>query len=172
MIYKFREGHSAPVPAQVVGERLAELEAADCLNPAALVDDARPEDSPLHPAFEWDDDEAAERYREDQARSLIRSVFVVPQDGVADTRQAVAFVSVGSPRTGARYVTTSRAMSDADMRASVLADALAAMNGLQVRYGHLNELAEVFTALAKVPAKVKKKVVAKKPQKVAALAKA
>jgi len=39
-----------------------------------VLDDARDEDSPLHPCFEWDDGIAAEKYRLDQAGQIIRSV--------------------------------------------------------------------------------------------------
>jgi len=44
------------------------------LTPSAVVDEARPEDSPLHAAFEWDDSIAAEKYRLEQARRLLRQV--------------------------------------------------------------------------------------------------
>jgi hypothetical protein len=43
---------------------------------SVLVDEARPEDSPAHPAFEWRDDVAAEEYRLEQARRLIRRVTI------------------------------------------------------------------------------------------------
>lgn len=41
-----------------------------------VVDEARDEDSPLHPHFEWDDSIAGEAHRMAQARELIRSVRV------------------------------------------------------------------------------------------------
>jgi len=44
--------------------------------PADVVAAARAPESPLHGFFEWDDSEAAHRYRLDQARSLIRRVVV------------------------------------------------------------------------------------------------
>lgn len=47
------------------------------LTPKAVVEDARDPDSPLHEHFDWDDTSAAERYREEQARGLIRQVKVV-----------------------------------------------------------------------------------------------
>jgi hypothetical protein len=47
------------------------------LQPATVVDESRPEEAPLHPAFEWRDEVAAEKFREHQASDLIRQVRVV-----------------------------------------------------------------------------------------------
>lgn len=44
---------------------------------SVLVDEARPEESPAHPAFEWRDDVAAEEYRLHQARKMIRTISVI-----------------------------------------------------------------------------------------------
>ena len=44
------------------------------LTPANVVEAARAEDHPLHSRFEWDDGMAAEKYRLNQARQLIRVV--------------------------------------------------------------------------------------------------
>jgi len=46
------------------------------VKPSALVEAARPEDSPAHGGFEWDDDLAAEQFRLQQARQWIRIVKV------------------------------------------------------------------------------------------------
>ena len=63
--------------------------------PKVVVHEARPEDAPLHPAFEWDDEVAAERFRENQARSIIRCVMLVPEPEKHETLSPVrAYVSV------------------------------------------------------------------------------
>lgn len=46
------------------------------LTPRAVVDDASDPRSPLHSQFEWDNDLAADKYRIEQARRLIRKVRV------------------------------------------------------------------------------------------------
>lgn len=46
------------------------------LRPDDVVKDARNESSPLHSFFTWDDTEAANQFRLDQARTLIRNVKV------------------------------------------------------------------------------------------------
>lgn len=55
------------------------------VGPELLVDSARPETSPVHHLFEWDDTTAGERYRLEQARLYIARVEYVP----APEREAV-----------------------------------------------------------------------------------
>jgi hypothetical protein len=47
------------------------------LTPEDTVADATPEESLLHPAFEWDEASAAHQFRLSQARAIIRSVVIV-----------------------------------------------------------------------------------------------
>lgn len=63
---------------KTVVDRLAKLAKANggILTPNAVVDDAKNPSSPLHDQFEWDNDVAAEKYRLEQARELIRKVRV------------------------------------------------------------------------------------------------
>jgi len=115
------------------------------LQPCAVVDAARAEDSILHDRFTWDDGEAASQYRLWQARQLIRcSVIVEPR-----TETTVrAFVSLTSDREndGGGYRETVRVMARADTRADLLADALAELEVFQRKYAALTELAGVFSA--------------------------
>lgn len=46
------------------------------VKPEAVVEAASDPDSKLHPAFEWNDGEAARAYRDEQARHLMRSLVV------------------------------------------------------------------------------------------------
>lgn len=46
------------------------------LTPTIVVDVARSADHPLHSRFNWDDTDAAECWRRDQAKRLIRSVRI------------------------------------------------------------------------------------------------
>lgn len=49
------------------------------LDAADVVDESRPETAVLHSCFEWRDDVAAEKYREEQARALVRCVVTVQE---------------------------------------------------------------------------------------------
>ena len=61
------------------------------LTPELVVRDARSPSSPLHGCFEWDDSAAAEAWREQQARTLMRSVVyqVQTETRVVETVQYV-----------------------------------------------------------------------------------
>lgn len=62
----------------LIAARLAKIaeENDGNLTPDAVLEDARSKKSPLHDQFEWNDGEAAHKYRLEQARTLIRSVRV------------------------------------------------------------------------------------------------
>jgi len=60
---------------------------------------AEPEDSILHPLFEWDDDKAAEKYRLQQARSIINNIEVkIVADGAARNIAVYEIVNLGENR--------------------------------------------------------------------------
>lgn len=50
------------------------------IEPAAVVLEAESNTSPLHGEFEWDNAKAAQRYRYEQARHLIRELVFLPVD--------------------------------------------------------------------------------------------
>lgn len=91
--FVFRAGsHVTGVDAQTAGEELARIrDERGSVRPIDVVDEARPEDAPLHPVFEWDDQAAAESWRKEQARHLIRSVHVVT---TSDQAPAPVYVNV------------------------------------------------------------------------------
>lgn len=62
------------------------LDGGGRLTPDAVVADAADPNSPLHDAFEWDDSKAAQAYRIEQARVLIRSVEVTIRTDVTILR--------------------------------------------------------------------------------------
>ena len=63
--------------AALCGPVLAKIETDHGkLTPRLVVADASDPRSPLHDQFEWNDTEAAIKYREDQARRLIRNIMV------------------------------------------------------------------------------------------------
>lgn len=55
------------------------------LRPSKVVEAARPETSPLHSEFEWDDSKAGREYRLEQARRLIRVAVTVVEHGDGTT---------------------------------------------------------------------------------------
>lgn len=145
--YKFRSGSRLdPKLANEAGKRLAKLNQANKqLTADVILRDARTVMSPLHSFFEWDDTAAAEKYRLEQARHLIRSVVVYYSDVPQPKLPARAFVSVQAEEPNeSRYVPVHQALSDVDLRKEVLSIALQEAESWQARHANLDELKDIF----------------------------
>lgn len=130
-----------------IGNRLEALQAerGGTLTPEQIVEEATHEDSPLHDCFDWDDADAARKWRLDQARSLIACITIISGPTATPVR---AFVSITDPRSEqSAYMDTATALTSADVRQQILARALAEADQWRKRYEQLKELAGVFAAL-------------------------
>ncbi|MBO9108723.1 hypothetical protein J5288_08410 [Agrobacterium sp. S2/73] len=144
--FEFAEGArfqpGAEKDAKLVGEHIEMLRKRfkGELTPQDILEDARHDNSPLHSFFEWNDGEAAEAYRLQQARGLIRAVVAVY---VSDDKPAVrqkAYVHV--PEPGApHYREASHAMSQTKTRNMVLDRAWNELKAWKARYKDLQEFA-------------------------------
>lgn len=122
------------------------------LTPAAVVDEARPEDSVLHPDFEWDDAQAAEKYRRQQARQMIGAVCIVQEEPKAPVR---AFVSVKAAKTAdleahRQYLPLPVVLEDPSLRGQMLSAALKEAQTFAQKYQTLAALKPVFDAIEQV----------------------
>ncbi len=125
--YEWRQG--APsfggVDPNDVGAELEKLRIAnEGVRPQEVVDAARNGQSPLHPAFEWDDTVAAEAHRRATARLLCRSIKVVVVRNEVEMREPmlvnVAVPSKPGEETSERYYQAPRVLNE-DMWEAVLA---------------------------------------------------
>lgn len=149
MVFQWRPGAlPPPVDAQVAGHALNELrERAGSVTPAAVVEAARPAESPLHPAFEWDDRAAAESWRREQAGYMLRHLVVdVSAEGVNEPKFIRAFVSITENKQP-QYVDTMSAMGDAEIRQKILRRAWHDLQAWERRYREYEELAEVMIGI-------------------------
>lgn len=120
------------------------------LRPEIVVEAARPKSSPIHKYFMWNDNEAARRYRLQQARGLIGAVVRYVQLN-SDKRPIRVFVSLGPDRrAGGGYRDTVAVFSNRDMRDQMLQDALEDLRRFEMKYSSLKELTDVFVASKKV----------------------
>ncbi len=110
--------------------------------------------SALHERFDWDDTEAAHKYRLWQARKVITRVTIVPRNNT----KIRAFVSLTEDRgDGVGYRSVVEVLSDDERRERLLAQALAEFRRVRAKYHTLKELAEVDKAIAKVEKAAKKR---------------
>jgi len=135
------------------------------LDPATIVAEAEREDHPLHRCFNWNNDEAAQRWREHQARNLINSIEVIYQENVgrddAKTINIAPCYVANQIENG--YLNTEEAIEDIDTRELIVNAAVAGLRGWKERYGRLKEMSDVVEAIQKTEQKVNRK----KPARVA-----
>ena len=145
--YTWTNGAHIKADAHAVGEELTKLqrENGERLTPRVVVDAARPVESPLHAAFEWDDLVAAEKFREDQARHVMRCVRVIKQEGEQTTLQRafVNVVEVIDEEEQHGYVPMARVLSDAELYQQVLARAASDLRSWEDRYQQFTDLAQI-----------------------------
>lgn len=129
MTYQWKLPGLYSVPAQTAGDELSriyaergELQAAD------VVEESRPEAAPLHACFEWDDFKAAERYRQQQARTLIDCVVTVKKTKNSTMETVRAF-----PHTASSYHPIQVVLGKREMRDSLIQDALRDLEAFRKR---------------------------------------
>jgi len=109
-----------------------------------VVAEARDPEHPLHSRFEWDDSVAGERYREVQARELIRSQRIVYREakGKRPEGSTRAWQCVRGHEDSV-YVPSEEVANDPVLTQIVLMDMRREWKTLQARYAHFEEFARM-----------------------------
>ena len=94
--FKWRDGARLKSDPTAVGKELEKIRKKGDLTAEAVVDAARDESSPMHDDFEWDDSKAAHEYRLVTARTLIRSIEVIIENG-GQSKQQYVHVQIDQP---------------------------------------------------------------------------
>ena len=146
----WKDGYRAPVSAQVAYDTIHGLYEQGKKTAKDLVDASRPEDAPLHSMFEWNDSVAAEKYREEQGRSIIRHIIEVPEteEEKKTTPVVRAFFQIESSTSD--YEPTYVIMNDKEKRNRLLQIAKDELQRFKMKYAGLKELAMVFEAIDKL----------------------
>lgn len=146
MVYQWK------TPIYKVDANLAGAEIEACRNehgiikPASVVARAQSAASPIHDCFEWDDETAAARHREDQARALMRNIVAVVETKDERPLTINAFVNISSD-VGRGYKGIIQVMQNPADRAYLLQAALGELSSIRKKYNDLSELAGVFDAV-------------------------
>lgn len=140
---------------QKMGESLEPLKVqyGQQVPPAELVKVARDPAHPCHKDFTWNNTKAANAWRLDQARYILRSVVVETIiSGVRTYRPNFVVLRYGNELTQP-YNDFIDAMTDPRKRAKVLDVALQELQALERKYAKLHELNIIFSALHSVLAR-------------------
>jgi hypothetical protein len=151
--YEFRAGFHSCIAAATIAERIAYLRQKLGRAPTwrDVLDDARDPCSPIHDHFDWDNDVAAEHWRELQAKQLVAAVRIKFQGHDEQAYFLPAFVSHADVG-GQRVIVRVQEALDEDHRDTTLADLIRQWRGLMGRARHmgfdeLNFLFEVIDDL-------------------------
>lgn len=142
--YSWAVGSIHKVSAETAADVLEQLEIEGRLTAADLVDVSRPEDAPLHKEFEWDDAVAAEKFREEQARSVIRHLRIVYEE------EEPHRVYCNIERGEANYIPIEKAVQQDDTRKKLLDNAYRELEAFKEKYEELSEMARVITVVDEV----------------------
>lgn len=141
------KGSRFKVSAEVAKSVMDQLASKGRLSPAELVEVSRPDDSPLHNEFEWDDSIAAEKWREQTGRVMIASISVTVDDE-EQSPPVRAYFNI--ERTSHEYIPTEVIMSDESKKERLLNIAKRELTSFKAKYQTLAELAGVIHAINEV----------------------
>ena len=145
MTYKWKLPGIVPVEAQVAGEELDRIyQKYGELQPSTIVDESRVSSAPLHGCFEWNDQTAAEKYRETQAREIVRQITVVSET-TNNQPNVRAFVHVQSA-----YHPISKVINNEENMEELLLTALKELSAFRAKYNTLEKLKPVFDLIDKL----------------------
>ena len=148
MTYQWKLPGLMPVDAQTAGEELNRIyQEKGRLDAPDIVSESRPTSAPLHPCFEWDDEVAAEKYREVQAGNLIRSITVVHETPTHEPVEVRAFV-----KPLETYAPIEVVVNSEEQMAALLETALAELKAFEKKYATLSKLSSVFEEIKKLTA--------------------
>ena len=138
--------------------RLMKVDPDHALKPKAIVSAAESPTNPLHKYFQWDNAQAAEQYRLEQARDLIQSFTVYSEEIDSEVR---VLTNLDIDReSGAGYRWTTEVLERPDLREQYKLTALNALMRVEDRFRHVEDLVDVWQAIdvahAKEAAKTKK----------------
>jgi len=142
MKYTFTPGARIKADPQAAGEMCEELERTGGLTAKRLVDANRAKDAPLHNCFEWNNKKAADLYREEQARRIIRAIVVIPEETQEPIRK---FFNIEYKEP--EYKSIEVILKSEDDTEKLFQKCLAELNAVRRKYATVQKAASVFAAI-------------------------
>ena len=126
--------------AQKVANEIAEI--GESATPQEILEKGRDPETELHKCFEWDDTVAAEKYRIQQARQIVRCLVIRESEEPKSDKPEIRMFYKTSNDEG--YKPTSIIMQNKDEYKKLLERAFAELTAFKNKYHSLSELDGVF----------------------------
>lgn len=145
----WKKGYRAKIDAKVAYAELERIRKEGEVTASTVVASAKPKSSPIHDVFTWNNGIAANEYRLEQARLMLRSVEVVHVEAPARPMRAYETKIVPSEDRQVKrvYTTVQEVLEDPVARDDLLMSAVRDAISYRKRYAMLSELATVFHAI-------------------------
>lgn len=158
---KFKvNGIQLPIKSSVAGNSLYEIYKRNNnhLTPEVVLKNAKSENHPLHPCFEWNNKKAAEKFRLHQAGKLIRCITMVKQMG-KEKIEVRAFVNIQEDAQGnlthnpfnakgkSYYISINDAMMNDFTKAYTVDTAVLELNRVMDKYKTVKKLSKLFQVI-------------------------
>lgn len=119
------------------------------LTPSALVNESRPVKAVLHPEFTWADDKAAELWRMEEARNLLRVTQVVYETGPVEPQRAVVLQtrSKDMEDVASEYAPVHEVLERQSTRDRLILDLLRDLQAFRRRFALVSELSHAVPVL-------------------------
>ena len=153
---KYKE--TGKINSQVIQEIL-KVEKQDGLTAESLLDKAKEKESPLHDLFDWNNSEAAEKWRLHQARILINEVKIIVgnKEMYAFENVKIAVEDMNKENSSRRYKPIVEILSNEDYRKQVIQSALDSLLYWKEKHSDFVELKPIFISIDKVKKELNKK---------------
>jgi len=154
----WKEGARVKVKAETAHRELERIKKDNegKLRARDIVYNSKPKNAPLHNEFEWNTQQAAQKYREDQARYVVRVLKVEHEKEKEEDIAIVtrAYVQVEDEDGDRSYTTMAHALSDAELKHQVLYKAHKALVSAKREISEISELSKELEKLDQIIAHV------------------
>lgn len=139
--YEWGAGTRFKVDPQVVGEELERIRERDGgISVDAMLEEARPDEAPLHPLCTWDDSVAGEKWRKHELRQVPRSLKVIVKE--RESRPAYVHIQPVTASKSGYYQDTQIAVANIDEYALAFKAAYQRIEQAQIALRDLERVAQ------------------------------
>lgn len=146
MTYQWKSAACIKANAQEAGLMMEELERTVGLTKETLLEANRKEGTVLHNEFTWNDTEAAEAYRLEQAKHILSNITIVTGEK-NETPVRAFFSSAQDTGKDRRYESLRVIVSDETKTEKLMQSAIRELTAFRKKYTMLTELNRIFAEI-------------------------